>query len=59
MRKEENLMETPRWYTFKCYRRGHAVWKRVQIFAWGLRDALGKIDVYCENHGYIDFDLEE
>ena len=53
------MMEAGRWYSFKVFRPGHAVWKRKQIYAWSHREALNQIDEYCYQNGYIDYELED
>ncbi len=46
-------------FTFKVYRPGHAVWTRKRIFAETLQEAYERIDSWCYENGYEDFELEE
>ena len=45
-------------YRFKVYRPGHAVWTRKEVWAGSVEEAATKIDEYCEQSGYIDWELE-
>ena len=46
-------------FLFKVYRKGHAVFKYVTIWADDLREAMFKIDDYAYDNGYIDFEYVE
>jgi len=48
-----------RFYWFKAFRPGHAVFARKRIFATSRMEALAKIDDWCYSKGYIDFELED
>lgn len=46
-------------FWFKVYKPGHAVFKYKSVFAENAVEAIEKIDEYCYQNGYIDFEYVE